>query len=117
MGARFDSEFEAQIVSQIIFTSFSKVDAIEVAVVEANVAHSYAVIRQAAEVVQKFPAYLSIQVVQNLKFSPPWVKGFLERAALRRRRVTAAEKVIPSPDVVRLRMTEIQKTMDDGKYD
>ena len=104
-GRKVCSEFEAQIISQSIFTSFSKVDAIEVAVIEANVAHSYAVIKQAAEVVQKFPAYLSNQVVQNLKFSSPWVKGFLGRAALRRRRVTASEKVIPAPDVVRAKMT------------
>eukprot|EP00966_Prymnesium_polylepis_P148447 3428985-Prymnesium_polylepis.1 len=54
--------------------------------------------------------------VQNLKFTPPWIKLFLKRSALRRRRVTANEKELPPVEAVRKRMTEIQTVRDEGNY-
>jgi len=56
--------------------------------------------------------------VQKLKFSPRWIYGLLKRHALRRRRITAAEKVLPEPAVVQTRMEEIQGTIThEGRDD
>ena len=115
-GRKINTDFEVQIIAQFVFTSLATVDSVEVAVVEANVAHSHLVITQAAKLVQRFPAFQKDTVVQSLKFSRTWVRDFLLRAALRRRRVTASEKQIPKPELVRERMTQIQKVMDDGGY-
>ena len=115
-GVKVNTEFETQVLSQLVYTELEKVNDVEQAVVKANVAHSHAVIKKAAETVQKMPAFTSDEKVKKLAFSPMWVRGFLRRAALRRRRVTATEKVLPPVEEVRGRMTEIQKVKVDGDY-
>ena len=115
-GPKIDEEFETQVLSQLVYSEMEKVNDVTQAVVKANVAHSYAVIQRAAETVQKMAPFDARENIKAKKFSKPWVKGFLARAALRRRRVTASEKVLPSNEVVRGRMGEIQKVIVDEKY-
>ena len=47
---------------------------------------------RAATHVQKLPQFAADAKVQNLKFKPPWVMGWLRGNALRRRRITAVCK-------------------------
>eukprot|EP00966_Prymnesium_polylepis_P094973 2199147-Prymnesium_polylepis.1 len=113
-GRPVNDDFEKQVIGQLVYTEIEKVDDVETAVVKANVAHSHAVIKRAAEIVK--PWFKDDERVQKLTFTAPWVKGFLKRAALRRRRVTASEKVLPPVADVRKRMAEIQTVMDIGEY-
>ena len=108
-GKKVNLEFEAQIIGQMIYTEFENVNGVELAIVKANVAHSYAVIQRAAEMVQALPQFKEDDKVQKLKFSRYWVRGFLRRAALRRRRVTATEKIPPPVAEVRAKMLETRK--------
>lgn len=115
-GVKVNDEFESQVIGQLVYSEMEKVDEVDQAVVKANVAHSYAVIKAAAQIVQKMPFFKEDTKVQNLKFTPPWIKLFLKRSALRRRRVTANEKELPPVEAVRKRMTEIQTVRDEGNY-
>jgi hypothetical protein len=103
-GKKVNLEFEAQIIGQMIYTEFENVNGVELALVKANVAHSYAVIQRAGEMVEALPQFKEDDKVQKLKFSRCWVRGFLRRAALRRRRVTATEKILPPVAEVRAKM-------------
>jgi hypothetical protein len=82
----------------------------------ANVAHSHDVIRQAAEIAKALPAFADSKAVQNLKFNRTWIRGFLRRSALRKRRVCTQDKKLPSVLEVRTRMGEIQKVIVDGSF-
>ena len=115
-GVKVNTDFEDQVIGQLIYTEIEKVDNVEQAVVKSNVAHSHATIRLAATMVQKTAFFLKDSKIQALKFTPPWIKGFLRRAALRRRRVTAVEKVLPPVEDVRKRMGEIQTVIVQGGY-
>ena len=80
----------------------------------ANVTHSYAVIQAAARMVQ--PAFKDNPKVANLTFSLGWVQGLLDRARLRRRRVSTQIKKLPPVDVVQKRMKEIQQHISGGGF-
>ena len=56
-GRKVNSEFEAAVLGELIYVQMQHVDNVERAVIVANVAHSYAVIEQAARVVQKTQAF------------------------------------------------------------
>jgi hypothetical protein len=62
--------------------------------VNVNVVYSYAVIVETAVAISKHESWLTTEKIQALKFSPHWVKGMLNRAELRRRRITTDEKKI-----------------------
>ena len=109
-------DFEAQVIGQLVYAEIEEVDSVQTAVVKANVAHSYHVIRKAAQVVQQMAFFAGDQKVQAMKFTKPWVVGLLKRAALRRRRVTAQDKVLPPIADVRRRMSEIQEVAEKGNY-
>ena len=70
-----------------------------------------------AERVQKWERFATNSKVQKLKFADNWIGGWMRRNALRRRRITAVEKVLPDPPVVQARMEEIQQTITDGPAD
>lgn len=55
--------------------------------------------------------------IAEIKFSRMWIKGWLRRNALRKRRITAQSKKLPAPEEVQKRMAEIQKVIVDGGYD
>ena len=68
-GVKVNCEFEAQIIGQLIYSELEDVDGVELALIKANVAHSYAVIQRAAQVVQALPQFLPDEKIQKLKFT------------------------------------------------
>lgn len=66
-----------------------------------NVAYSYEVIRETAKDVQNKQSWQLIEQVRKLQFSPHWVRGLLDRADLRRRKITREDKVIPDLQQIR----------------
>jgi hypothetical protein len=53
-----------------------------------NVAYSYDVIIETAKEVQSKASWQLHEQVSKLKFSSHWVRGLLDRAKLRRRKIT-----------------------------
>jgi hypothetical protein len=96
-GRKTCQEFEEQVLAQLIYTKIEKIDSVEQAVIQANIAHSWHVIKLAAQQVQAWPQFLGLLVVQKLKSARSWIAGFLSRQALRRRRITAQDKSLPPP--------------------
>lgn len=92
------SSFEKAVLDELL------VNGREEAVLVANVTHSYHIIVRAARKIQERAEYREDLRVKHLKFTKPWVKGWLRRQALRRRRVTASKKVLPPPEEVNARM-------------
>ena len=76
--------------------------------VSVNVVYSYAVIVETAVAISKHESWLTTEKIQALKFSPHWVKGMLNRAELRRRRITTDEKKT-------LSVTEIARILKLGQ--
>lgn len=89
-------EFDKAVLDQIMFTVVKKINSVEKVCIEANVAHGHQIIQKAVQIAQKMPAFASDDTVQRLKFARPWVKDFLRRCVLRRRRTTqrSSEKAI-----------------------
>ena len=115
-GPKVNWGFEEQVIAQLVYTAYETVDNVEQAVIVANVAHSHDVIRQAARIASKMPAFTDNLLIQRLKFTRPWIRAFLRRAALRKRRITTIDKKLPSVQEVRTRMGEIQKVIVDGDF-
>ena len=66
-----------------------------------NVAYSYDVIKETAKEVQLKESWQANEQVRKLQFSSRWVRSLLNRAALRRRKITREDKVIPSVEQIR----------------
>jgi hypothetical protein len=66
-----------------------------------NVAYSYDVIKETAKEVQLKQSWQANEQIQKLHFSSHWVRSLLNRAALRRRKITREDKVIPSVEQIR----------------
>jgi hypothetical protein len=99
--------FERDVLDQMIYTTLEEVDDPDRVAVLANVAHSYEVIKFAAQKVQKMPEYLQDEKVQALQFSRCWIHDFLAHASLRKRKVTTADKPLPSVEDVQTCMAGI----------
>ena len=115
-GRKVDDAFERQILDELIFTTLEKVDSEEKAVAVANVCYSYAIILMAAQKVQQKPEWKENPKVNKLKFRRTWIRGWLRRCALRKRRITTQAKNLPPPEKVQERMGEIQKKIIDGAF-
>ena len=71
--------------------------------VDVNVIYSYTVIVETSNIISKQENWLTTEKVRALKFSPHWVKGMLNRAELRRRRITTDEKkTLPIAEIIRI---------------
>ena len=66
-----------------------------------NVAYSYDIIIETAKDVSSKDSWQLNEHVNKLKFSSHWVRGLLDRAALRRRKITREDKIIPSVTQIR----------------
>lgn len=108
MGRPSNDEFRAAVLDNLIFSSVVNAHTVEKLVIEANVVYSWAVVTQAARLVQTSPAFVNDHKVQALKFSKPWVATFLHKSGLNRRRVTNVEKILPPPEQVQAHMEKIQ---------
>ena len=62
--------------------------------------YSYAIIVSAATDVQGKDKWENNEQVNNLKFSNKWVKAFLKRGGLSRRKITREDKAVPHDDVI-----------------
>ena len=65
-----------------------------------NVTYSYAIIASAATDVRKTETWSSNEKTNTLKFSNKWVKAFLKRGGLSRRKMTREDKMIPDDNIV-----------------
>jgi len=115
-GRKVNAAFETAVLDELIYTSLEKVQDKETAVVQANVAFSNLMIVRAAEKVRGYPTFKDDPKVRALKFSKMWVGGLLRRNALRRRRITASEKVLPDLAAVQAEMSQIQQTIEADNY-
>ena len=116
-GKKVNEEFEGEVMQRLVFVLIDGVDDQKKATVLANVAYSYEVIKLAAKDVQGQQKWSEDAAIQKLKFSAKWVHSFLERAQMRRKRVTAKEKKRPSDKDVRERMRAIQQVIVDHKFE
>ena len=73
-----------------------------------SVVYSYAVIIEAAKSVQQLYHWQDDTCIKDLMFSSTWVRGFLNRANLRRRKITTDGKKIPAVE-------EIMRIMEVGQ--
>ena len=70
-----------------------------------NVAYSYTIISATALEIQRQTNWINNAKVQTLKFSNNWVKKFLKRSGLRKRKITRDDKNIPNVSDVIKQMT------------
>jgi hypothetical protein len=116
-GRKVEEEFEAEVLSKIIFVGVDRAAGPDGACgnlqVLANVAFSYDCVKGAAQQVQKSDRWIHKQCVQNLTFSRGWIAKFMARFTLRRRVITNKDKPRPSQEEVQARMSQIQSDMDE----
>ena len=68
---------------------------VEVTRILVSVVFTYAIIREAAKIVQESNRWCTDEKIQTLDFSSKWVRKFLNRANMRRRKITTDDKEIP----------------------
>ena len=73
-----------------------------------SVVYTYAIIIQAAKVTQGSERWCGDEKINTLMFSSKWVRSLLNRANMRRRKITTDDKVVPSDE-------EIIKIMNIGQ--
>jgi hypothetical protein len=77
---------------------------VEVNRVVVNVTFSYAIIFRAATMAKESNEWKDDVAIQKLEFSAHWISDFLERAQMRRRKITRDDKEIPGEMEVREQM-------------
>lgn len=82
-----------------------------------NVAYSYDVIRETAREVQSKQSWQQNDQVRKLLFSPHWVRSLLNRADLRRRKITREDKLIPDIQQIRSIMLKGQQKIIENGHD
>lgn len=73
-----------------------------------SVIYTYAMIEEAAKAVQASERWTSDEKIKKLEFSSRWVRKFLTRANMRRRKITTDDKNVPSDE-------EITRIMNIGQ--
>ena len=111
-----NEEFEKHVLDELVYTTAETVDSVEKAMAIANVCYSHDIIRMAAEKVRKRPEFLDDAKLQKLKFRRSWIRGWLRRCAMRKRRITTQVKTLPAPEVVQARMAQIQSKILEGNF-
>jgi hypothetical protein len=119
LGRRVDPNFEAAVLSRLVFTLASNPSEgclEERLAVVANVMYNYDVIRTAAKEVQRSASYAGSLVVARLQFSNKWIGKFLERVGFRRRRCTTEDKssTLPPPAVIQEEMAKIRDVLEEN---
>ena len=72
--------------------------------IHANITYSYAILRAPAKAAAQSVRWKDEEKIKNLKFTDKWVRGFLTRASMTRRKITTEDKVRPSEEIVRAAM-------------
>ena len=117
MGRPVNEAFELTVLDQLVYTTVAETDSANEVDVVANVAYSYPTIRIAAVNVQHSAPFADDEKIQAMKFADTWVKGWLDRVAFLRRRITAFEKVLPPVSEVQAQMESLQATMIEEDYE
>jgi hypothetical protein len=91
-GVKAQVDFEKEVINELIYTSVAEVDSPTEACVVANVAYSYWIVTAAARKVQALASWADDAKVQGLMFSHKWIRMFLQRAAIYKRKVTTNDK-------------------------
>jgi hypothetical protein len=115
-GRPVNSTVESEVLDRLLFNVADKHRTEGQLENIANVAFSYEIIRTAARDVQVLAKWAADARVQALKFTDPWVQGWLQRHDLRRRRVTTSIKNMPSIDAVQAAMEAIQAAAEGGGH-
>ena len=79
--------------------------------------YSYAIIGSAARSVQERSHWMPNTTVSSLQFTNKWVKSFLSRGGLRRRKITREDKDIPESEEILQVMRIGQKLFIDNEHD
>ena len=93
------TDFEKHVWAQLVLAVLN-VDG--KATIQYSILYSYAIIKNAALHSQLF--FPSNHKIQDLQFTDKWIRGFLDREKMRRRKITSVKKEIPSPINVRAQM-------------
>jgi hypothetical protein len=115
-GRPVNHAFEEAVLSNLLYKELVKVGEVEQVQVIANATYSYDVVREAALLTRMEAPWAGDPKIQKLKFSNKWVRRFLQRKGLHRRRVTAVEKSRPTVDEVKDCMGAIQNTIKAGNF-
>ena len=65
-----------------------------------NVTYSYAIVEEAANAVKSRSHWGANENVQELKFSNKWIKSFLNRGGVTRRKITREDKAVPTDEEI-----------------
>jgi hypothetical protein len=65
-----------------------------------NVTYSYAIIGSAARSVEGRQRWVQQATVSSVQFTDKWVKSFLNRGGLTRRKITRVDKDVPGDDEI-----------------
>mmetsp|Transcript_46741 Transcript_46741/g.99717 ORF Transcript_46741/g.99717 Transcript_46741/m.99717 type:complete len:384 (-) Transcript_46741:262-1413(-) len=118
-GRKVNVRFDQAELDQIIFTVIDEKAGLTAASARAvaNVMYSHAVIVRAAKLACAMDEFKDDPKLQKAKFRRTWVRGFLKRNCLRKRRVTHIQKKdIPSDEDIAKRMAEIQAVVVEEEY-
>ena len=80
----------------------------------ANVTYSYAIIKATALSIQEKDEWSDSMTVSKLSFTNRWIKSFLTRCGLSRRKITCEDKDVPGSHEINTIMAEEQKTYIDN---
>ena len=75
-----------------------------------SVVYTYAIIQEAARTVQASDKWNNDEKIKDLEFSSKWIRKFLTRANMRRRKITTDDKNVPSDEEI-ARIMNIGQTM------
>ena len=81
-----------------------------------SVVYSYNIIEEAARTVQASDRWINDEKIKKLEFSSTWVRKFLTRANMRRRKITTDDKNVPSNEEIRRIMNIGQKMHTDYEH-
>ena len=65
-----------------------------------NVTYSYSIVERAANAVKNRICWQDDETVQQLRFSNKWIKSFLDRGGVTRRKITREDKAVPSDEEI-----------------
>jgi len=126
-GRQVNSEFEADVWNELVVwgikeemvqpeTGIGPVQRVLTRVVVRTIAFSYAIMRARAVKVQVSAKWSANLQVQQLKFSNNWMKKFLKRHKVSRRRITTDRKNRCSLEEIRERLKQNQEAILSGGY-
>jgi hypothetical protein len=115
-GRKVNLDFEKDVLSRLLFAVMDDIKDKGHARVIANVAYSYAIIREAGRDAAASQRWKGDADIAKRKFADQWVFNFLERMRLSFKKVTAVDKKRPSDDEVRAIMKAIQQQITEGSY-